>query len=102
MHNKMQEEENAYDIAYSNAADTERRLKFWSEYADKVHWFKKYHTVLDDSNPPFYRWFPDGELNMSYNCIDRHLADCDNKPALIYESNMTKTSKIYTFNELHD
>jgi acetyl-CoA synthetase len=49
---------------------------FWQEQAlERISWFKEPQEVLDDSNPPFYKWFADGELNLSYNCIDRHLAE---------------------------
>jgi acetyl-CoA synthetase len=49
-------------------------LAFWRREAlARVTWFKEPSQVLDDSNPPFYRWFADGELNLSYNCLDRHL-----------------------------
>jgi acetyl-CoA synthetase len=51
-------------------------LAFWKEQAlERITWFKEPTVVLDDSNPPFYKWFSDGELNLSYNCLDRHLAD---------------------------
>jgi acetyl-CoA synthetase len=46
---------------------------WWVENAEKLHWFKKWDTVLDDSNPPFYKWFIGGQLNVSYNCLDRHV-----------------------------
>jgi acetyl-CoA synthetase len=48
---------------------------WWSKNAENLHWFKKWDTVLDDSNPPFYKWFVGGELNVSYNCLDRHVED---------------------------
>ena len=49
---------------------------FWKKQAmDRITWFKEPTEVLDDSNPPFYKWFRDGELNLSYNCLDRHLED---------------------------
>jgi acetyl-CoA synthetase len=46
---------------------------WWVEQARQLHWFKPWDTVLDDSNPPFYKWFVGGELNVSYNCLDRHV-----------------------------
>ena len=46
---------------------------WWAERARELHWHRPFTTVLDDSNPPFYKWFPDGELNVSYNCVDRHV-----------------------------
>jgi acetyl-CoA synthetase len=47
---------------------------WWSEQARQLDWFKPWDTVLDDSDPPFYKWFVGGELNVSYNCLDRHVA----------------------------
>jgi acetyl-CoA synthetase len=46
---------------------------FWAEQARRLHWDDPFTTVLDDSNPPFYKWFTDGKLNVSYNCLDRHV-----------------------------
>ncbi|HEU4894217.1 MAG TPA: acetate--CoA ligase [Acidimicrobiia bacterium] len=49
---------------------------FWQKQAlERITWFTEPTEVLDDSNPPFYKWFKDGELNLSYNCLDRHLAE---------------------------
>jgi acetyl-CoA synthetase len=46
---------------------------WWSKNAEDLHWFKPWDQVLDESNPPFYKWFVGGELNVSYNCLDRHV-----------------------------
>ena len=46
---------------------------YWAGRARELHWHRPFTTVLDDSNPPFFKWFPDGELNVSYNCLDRHI-----------------------------
>ncbi|MCZ6568334.1 MAG: acetate--CoA ligase [Actinobacteria bacterium] len=55
------------------AADTRA---FWMEQAlDRITWFKEPTEILDDSNPPFFKWFKDGELNLAYNCLDRHLEE---------------------------
>ena len=55
---------------------------FWARQArDRVSWFKAPTVTLDDSNPPFYKWFTDGELNLSYNCLDRHLEKSAGKVA---------------------
>ena len=48
-------------------------LRWWAEQAEQLHWFSSWEQVLDDSNPPFYRWFVGGTLNASYNCLDRHV-----------------------------
>ena len=46
---------------------------FWAEQARELHWFEELGQVLDESNPPFYKWFTGGKLNASYNCLDRHV-----------------------------
>ncbi len=46
---------------------------WWARQAEQLHWFRAWDTVLDDSNPPFYRWFAGGTLNASFNCLDRHV-----------------------------
>jgi acetate--CoA ligase len=46
---------------------------YWARRARELHWHTPFTTVLDESNPPFYKWFQDGELNVSYNCLDRHV-----------------------------
>ncbi len=48
---------------------------WWAGQAKKLHWFEPWETVLDDSNPPFYKWFEGGRLNASYNCLDRHVLE---------------------------
>jgi acetyl-CoA synthetase len=47
---------------------------YWAEQARQLDWAQPFSTALDDSNPPFYKWFADGTLNASYNCVDRHVA----------------------------
>ena len=79
-------------IAQANAADPSIRDRFseerfpecFKEYADLLTWDKYWHTTLDTSNPPFFKWFVGGKLNASYNCVDRHLAKYRNKAALIW------------------
>src|SRR5689334_14464378 len=48
-------------------------LEWWASQASTLHWFEPWQTVLNDSNPPFYKWFEGGKLNASYNCLDRHV-----------------------------
>ena len=63
---------NAKPGVHESAADD--FVGFWRRQAlDRITWFKAPTAVLDDSNHPFYKWFADGELNLSYNCLDRHL-----------------------------
>ena len=79
-------------IAQANAADPAIYDRFseehfpdcFTEYADMLHWDKKWDTVLDTSNAPFWKWFVGGRLNASYNCVDRHVASKGNKAALIW------------------
>lgn len=51
----------------------EEPVSFWEREANVIDWFRKWEKVLDDSNPPFYRWFVSGKLNASYNALDRHI-----------------------------
>lgn len=76
---------------------------FWREEIKDLDWYKQPTTILDKSNAPFYRWFKDGLMNTSYNCLDRHVEQgLGNQPALIYESPVTNTSASYTFGEALD
>ena len=76
---------------------------FWGEAAEAISWYKKPTQVLDASNPPFYRWFPDGELNTCYNAIDRHVeGGRAEQTAIIYDSPVTDTIQKYTYGELLD
>ena len=54
------------------------------EYADMLHWDQYWHTTLETSNAPFWKWFVGGKLNACFNCVDRHLAEYKNKAALIF------------------
>ena len=75
--------------------------EYWAEKAKAIDWFKQPTKVLDDSNPPFYKWFPDGELNISYNALDRHIKTArKNKLAYIWEGEMGEV-KTYTYYQLY-
>ncbi|QQS01061.1 MAG: propionyl-CoA synthetase [Austwickia sp.] len=74
---------------------------FWSQAAEVVDWIKKPTIVLDDSRPPFYRWFADGTLNTCYNALDRHVINGRGEQvAVYYESPVTGTSAQYTYAEV--
>ena len=76
---------------------------FWGEAAEQIDWIKRWDKVLDDSNPPFYRWFPGGVMNTCYNALDRHVAGGRaDQPAIIYDSPVTDTIKSITFAEAKD
>jgi len=75
--------------------------EFWRRAAERIDWTKRWDRVLDDSNPPFYRWFPGGGLNTCYNCLDRHIANGrGDVTALIYDSPVTSTIERFTYREL--
>ncbi len=74
---------NSDDIFAQAAADPEA---FWASVAEELHWFKKWDQVLDESDPPFFKWFVGGKLNITHNCLDRHLTSWRrNKAAIIWE-----------------
>ena len=75
---------------------------FWAEAASAVTWTREPNRILDDDNPPFYRWFPDAELNTCANALDRHIPDRGEQPALIYDSPVTGSKRTYTYRELLD
>ncbi|HUT48412.1 MAG TPA: propionyl-CoA synthetase [Alphaproteobacteria bacterium] len=76
---------------------------FWAEAAEGIDWIKKWDTVLDDANPPFYRWFVGGEVNTCHNALDRHVeGGRAAQAALIYDSPVTDTIKTYSYRELRD
>jgi acetyl-CoA synthetase len=60
------------DLSEHEAAAKDR-TGWWARQAGALHWFKKWDAVLDDSDPPFYKWFLGGKINASYNCLDRHV-----------------------------
>ena len=76
---------------------------FWADAAKAVTWIREPQQILDDSNPPFYRWFPDAEMNTCANALDRHVeGGRGEQAALIYDSPVTGTTRTYTYRELLD
>jgi propionyl-CoA synthetase len=76
---------------------------FWGEAAKLIDWDVVPQRVLDDSRPPFYRWFPDGVLNTCHNALDRHVTGGRaDQTALIYDSPVTDTIRSFTYRELRD
>jgi acetyl-CoA synthetase len=97
-------------IAQANAGDPAILERFreesfpecFKEYADLLDWDQYWHTTLDTSNPPFWKWFVGGRLNASYNCVDRHLARDRNKAALIWVPEPeTEATQAITYQELY-
>src|SRR5499427_9849617 len=74
---------------------------FWARLArENLAWHKPFTRTLDESKAPFFRWFYDGELNASYNCLDRHLKTQPDKTAIIFEADDGKVTKI-TYKQLY-
>src|SRR5277367_888610 len=74
---------------------------FWAEQAKSLHWFKPWCTVLDWSNAPHAKWLVGGQLNASFNCLDRHLTSWRrNKAAIIFEGE-PGDSRTLTYQQLH-
>ncbi len=74
---------------------------FWREAAELVTWDRKPTIILDDSNPPLYRWFSDGRMNTCFNALDRHvIAGRADQLALVHESAITGTSQQFTYAQL--
>ncbi|RDZ46644.1 acetate--CoA ligase [Haloferax sp. Atlit-10N] len=73
----------------------------WEGAAEMLDWDEEYDEVLDDSNPPFYKWFTGGKLNVSYNCVDRHVENGDkNRVAIKWEGEHGET-RTYTYQDLY-
>ena len=84
------------------AAANENYEKFWADLArELIVWKKPFTKTLNDSDAPFYKWFEDGELNVSYNCLDKHLNTQPNKIAIIFEADNGEVSQI-TYKELYE
>jgi len=83
------------------AAAEANHEEFWAGLArSEITWHKEFTKTLDESRAPHYAWFTDGELNISYNCIDRHLESRGDKTAIIFEGEKGDTRHL-TFRELH-
>src|SRR4029453_2936100 len=74
---------------------------FWAKLArSELKWSKAFTKTLDESNAPFFKWFHDGELNASYNCLDRHLRTQGDKVAIVFEADDGKVTKV-TYKDLY-
>ena len=97
-------------VAQANANDPAIRERFaedkfpecFREYADLLTWDQTWHTTLDTSNAPFYKWFVGGRLNASYNCVDRHAAANPDKTAIIFVPELESDEPVHiSYAELH-
>src|SRR5487761_865957 len=98
-------------IGQANASDPAIRERFseehfpecFKEYADLLTWDHYWHTTLDTSNAPFWKWFVGGRLNASYNCVDRHMRRDPNKAALIWVPEPeSEPTQVITYRELYE
>jgi acetyl-CoA synthetase len=93
---------NVADPAIFERFSEERFPECFKEYADLLTWDRYWHTTLDTSNPPFWKWFVGGQLNACYNCVDRHLATSHNKAALVWVPEPeTEEVRAITYQELY-
>ena len=90
-----------YEMLYKESLEAPGT--FWPRMASDLHWFKKWEQILDWSHPPFAKWFVGGKINISYNCLDRHLAAAgghrQNKAAIIFEGEPGDT-RVLTYAQL--
>jgi len=91
------------DAYRAMCAEAERDFEgFWAKHArNELLWTKPFTKTLDESNAPFFKWFHDGELNASANCLDRHLATQPQKVAIIFEADDGKVTRI-TYKQLYE
>jgi acetyl-CoA synthetase len=93
---------NANDPAIFDRFRVDRFPDCFTEYADLLDWDRRWDTVLDSSNPPFWKWFTGGKLNASYNCVDRHVPANGNKAALIWVPEPEEVDAVaITYRELY-
>ena len=102
MHVNEKSKQNYYNQYYLSINEKTRE-KFWLDQCGEIDFFQKPNpdNILDKSNPPFYKWFPDASLNMCYNCIDRHIKNgYGNNYALIFESYYLNKVLKYSYTEI--
>jgi propionyl-CoA synthetase len=91
----------SYAETYRRSLD--RKEEFWAEAAEAIDWERRWDRVLDDSKPPFYRWFAGARLNTCWNALDRHVAaGRGDRVALIWDSPVTGTIASFTYRQLRD
>ena len=90
-----------YKAAYKKSVDQPE--EFWSEIAENFQWRKKWDKVVEwNFKDPNVKWFINGKLNITENCIDRHLKELGDKPAIVWEPNNPEDRvRTVTYNRLH-
>ena len=80
----------------------ENPTKFWESFANsEIDWFEPFQTVLDRANAPFFKWFKEGKLNITYNCIDRHAKSHPDKTAIIWQGDEKENNQYISYKQLH-
>jgi acetyl-CoA synthetase len=93
---------NLIDPAFVESFREEEFPECFRKYADLLDWDRYWHTTLDTSKPPFWKWFVGGRLNACYNCVDRHLAEHKNKAAFIFVPEPEQeVPQVITYRELY-
>ena len=93
--------DSAFKSVYQSALEDPET--FWAQAAEDVHWYRRWDRVLDDSTPPFYRWFPGAQINTCFNALDLHVEQGrGEQAALIYDSPVTQTQRTFTYAQLRD
>jgi len=93
--------DSAFRAVYQSALEDPET--FWAQAAEDVHWYRRWDQVLDDSTPPFYRWFTGAQINTCFNALDLHVEQGrGEQAALIYDSPVTQTQRTFTYAQLCD
>src|SRR6266436_3302091 len=93
---------NAADPAIFDRFGEDKFPECFAEYADLLTWDERWHTTLDTSNPPFWKWYVGGMLNASYNCVDRHAQASPDKSAIIWVPELESDEHVtISYGELH-
>lgn len=91
--------ETAYKALYRKSLENPEA--FWAEAAEELHWFKKWDTVLDDSEAPFFKWFDGSRTNLSYNCLDRHIIEGRGDKIAIHWEGEPGDTRAISYAQLH-
>lgn len=86
----------SYEELHNKSIGTDSK-DFWAGCAKDIDWISAPKTILDEQNPPFYKWFPDGTLNITYNCLDRHVKTQPDTPCIIYEGPIAKHKEVWSY-----
>jgi acetyl-CoA synthetase len=98
---KFIDQANAADPAIYDRFSEDRFPDCFTEYADLLSWDEPWHTTLDTSTPPFWKWFVGGRLNASYNCVDRHAEANPDKTAIVFVPELESDEHVHiTYSEL--